>query len=141
MKAHFRILCALTIVTGLLTSCGPAPNPKLQSKPVGAKEETPAPRAPTPVVEQQPAPLPAEAPQPQVIAKPKRETPAKAAAPVKAAPAKQAPAPRAPAVATASAAPADGKGSADPRTLNLPAPIAPPIPEPLPPADEVKAVP
>jgi hypothetical protein len=118
----------------LVAACGPAPNPKLAAKSEPAAEPAPAVAEPQP----QPAPVAApvvEEPRPRVVATPRRE------APVKTAPARPAPAPRAAASVASRPAPAAETASGDPRTINLPAPIAPPVLEPLPPPDEIQTLP
>lgn len=138
MRDHFQMLFVLAIVsvTLIVSGCGPGPNPKLQGKAEAQEQQqSPAPAA-TPAAE--PAtPVPAPAPvreRPAPVAKPKQERP------VTQPPAKPAPAP-APTNTTPAAAPGPNTASAAPGTVSLPAPTAPPVAAPVPPADEVKPQP
>jgi hypothetical protein len=127
--AKFQMFFALTVLVSLLVSgCGPAPNPKLQAKPADSTHEAQKPaEAP---VEKPVAAGPEEPVQPAVVARPTPKPAVRQAAPARV---PQRPAP----AATASASSEDNRVLAAPRTLNLPAPITPPLAEALPPADEV----
>src|SRR5262245_2666544 len=82
-KFYFQILIALTAVffISFLTSCGPAPNPKLQAKAASSEEPREKPRveenrSATPVEEPRAvaAAAPVEAPPPKPVAKPRQQT-------------------------------------------------------------------
>jgi len=141
MKHRFPLFMVLTLLSlaVLLFGCGPEPNPKLQPK---SQSQPPvAPAAPTaPAVDQKPAEPPAaaapiEEPRQQSVAKPKRPTPVKEAA--KPAPPRPANTPN-PAPSADARPASNASASSQPGVLNLPAPVAPPIPVPQPPVDEPK---
>ena len=140
MKSYLRILFAPIVVSSLLSlaACGPEPAQRTQAKPADAQEQLP-------VVQEK---APAAAPAPAVVEEPYVAPKAKPKRSVEEAPAKSPVKPRvtnagnqaaAPARDTAAAASSSGSSaSSGPGTLTLPAPIAPPIAAPAPPADNIK---
>jgi hypothetical protein len=145
-KLYSQVIFILTTAALLvfLTSCGPAPNPKLvgQSEQTKEKPKVQEPSS-SPVVEEARPIAPAEAPRPQPAAKPKQQTVARQVSARPAAPVRPVN-DRAPSSASAAPAPARETASTAPATptLTLPAPAAPPTaPPPPPPTDEIKAEP
>jgi len=130
MKTHFQIFTVF-IAVALLSACGPAPNPKLSATP-----EKAAPEAAAPVVKEEPPPAPAPVVQPEapVVSRPKSSTRVNRE-PVRT------PAAAKPVSVAARPAPAEDRTEDGPRTLNLPAPITPPIAEPVPPAPQIQPEP
>ena len=136
MKPNFQIFLATVVLSGgLVSSCGPAPNPKLQAKPAQPQEQAPAPvnSTPAPAAEARPVVPAAEQARPQAAAKPKQQVP------VREVPTRQTATPHpADSHAPASVPAKTDTASASSGTLTLPAPVAPPVALPPPPLDEVK---
>src|SRR5262245_23317178 len=129
MKTHFQIF-SVFVAVALLSACGPAPNPKLTAAP-----EKAAPEAAAPVVKEEPAPAPAPVAQPEapVVSRPKSSTRVNSE-PARTTVAK-------PVSVAARPAPAEDRTEDGPRTLSLPAPVAPPIAQPVPPAPQIQPEP